>query len=106
MIVPTGARGARECWEERMHAVVVTVRVSNYSEARKTLNERVVPMVSGQPGFVTGVWLAPEEDGTGNSVAVFQTADQARSMADMVREVAPSDVTVEDVSVREVAAHA
>ena len=88
-----------------MHAVVVTVQVDNYDEARKTLNERVVPMVSGQPGFVSGVWLAPEE-GKGNSIAVFETADQARSMADMVRQVAPSDVTVEDVSVREVAAQA
>lgn len=88
-----------------MHAVVVTVQVDDYDEARKTLNERVVPMVSKQPGFVTGVWLAPE-DGKGNSIAVFETADQARSMADMVRQVAPSDVTVEDVSVREVAAQA
>ena len=88
-----------------MHAVYVTVQVNNYDEARKTLNERVVPMVSQQPGFVTGVWLAPE-DGKGNSIAVFETEDQARNMADMVREVAPSDVTVEDVSVREVAAHA
>ena len=88
-----------------MHAVVATVQVDNYDEARKTLNERVVPMVSGQPGFVTGVWLAPE-DGKGNSVAVFETLEQARNMADMVRQVAPSDVTVEDVSVREVAAQA
>ena len=88
-----------------MHAVYVTVQVNNYDEARKALNERVVPMVSQQPGFVTGVWLAPE-DGKGHSIAVFETEDQARSMADMVREVAPSDVTVEDVSVREVAAHA
>ena len=88
-----------------MHAVVVTVQIENYDEARKMLTEQVVPMVSGQPGFVTGVWLAPE-DGKGNSVAVFESEDQARAMADMVRQVAPSTVTVESVNVREVAAHA
>ena len=89
-----------------MHAVVVRVQVNNYEEARKTLTERVVPMVSGQPGFVSGVWLAPEDDGKGNSIAVFETEDQARNMADMVRDVAPPDVSIENVDVREVAAHA
>jgi hypothetical protein len=88
-----------------MHAVVVTVQVNNYDRARKDLNERVVPMVSGQPGFVSGVWLAPA-DGQGNSIAVFETEDQAQRMAEMVRQVAPAEVTIEDVSVREVAAHA
>lgn len=88
-----------------MHAVVVTVQVDNDVEARKTLNARVVPMVSGQPGFVCGVWLAPDQ-GKGNSIVVFETEDQARQMAEMVRQVAPAEVTVEDVSVREVAAQA
>lgn len=86
-----------------MHAVVVTVQVNNYEEARKRLNENVVPTVSARPGFVTGVWLAPE-DGKGLSVAVFETEEQARAMADVVRDVAPPDVNVEGVSVREVAA--
>ena len=88
-----------------MHAVVVTVQVDNEAEARKTLTERVVPMVSGQPGFVTGVWLAPE-DGKGHSVVVFETEDQAQQMAGMVRQVAPPDVTVDEVRVRQVAAQA
>ena len=88
-----------------MHAVAVKVQVNNYDEARKTLNERVVPMVSSQPGFVCGVWLAPA-DGKGNSIVVFETEEQARKMSEMVREVAPADVNVEDVSVHEVAAQA
>jgi hypothetical protein len=88
-----------------MHAVVVTVQVDNYEEARKALNERVVPTVSGLPGFVSGVWLAPD-DGKGNSIVVFETEEQARSASEMVRQTAPADVTVQDVSVREVAAHA
>ena len=92
--------------EQSMHAVVVTVQIDNYDEARKMLVERVVPMVSAQPGYVTGVWLAPGEDGKGNSVAVFETEEQAQAMAGMVRQVAPADVTVESVSVREVAAQA
>ena len=88
-----------------MHAVVVTVQVDNFEEARKNLVERVVPMVKGEPGFVSGVWLAPE-DGKGNSIVVFESEDQARAAADMVRERVPDEVTVESVTVREVAAQA
>jgi hypothetical protein len=37
-----------------MHAVFVTARISDMATARQELEERVVPAVSQEPGFVTG----------------------------------------------------
>ena len=88
-----------------MHAVVVKVRIQDDAAARAMLSERVVPMVSGAPGFVTGTWLDPQ-DGQGFSVAVFESEDAARAMSEQID--VPPDAPVELVSVelRAVAAHA
>jgi hypothetical protein len=87
-----------------MHGVVVRVSIQDRDGAVATLRERVVPAVSKAPGFVAGYWLGQEGDGL--SVAVFESEEAARAMADQVRSVAPEQVTVEDVEVREVVAHA
>lgn len=89
-----------------MHAVVVMVQVNDYDEARKALIDSVVARVSERPGFVTGVWLAPDDGGRGSSIVVWETADQAQVMADFVREMPPNEITVTDVSIREVIARA
>jgi hypothetical protein len=57
------------------------------------------------PGFVSGVWLDAGE-ARGHSVVVFETEEAAQRMAEQVRSVAPSSVTVEDVNVRPVVANA
>ena len=88
-----------------MHAVVVDVAIHDLEQARGELRERVVPMVSQAPGFVSGVWLDHGE-GKGHSIAVFETQDAANAMAEQVRSVAPAAVTVENVSVHEVVASA
>jgi hypothetical protein len=91
--------------EAVMHAVVVDVSINDMEQARQTLHEQVVPMVSKAPGFVSGYWL-DSDGGRGHSVAVFDDEAAASAMADQVRGFAPGAVTIEHVSVREVVAHA
>ena len=55
-----------------MHAVVVDVSVSDFDQARRELDESVVPGVSQAPGFVSGVWVALEGN-KGRSIVVFES---------------------------------
>jgi hypothetical protein len=89
-----------------MHAVVVRVKISDYTAARQHLRERVVPGVQQAPGFQSGVWLAPEGGGNGEglSIVTFDTEDNARQAAESVRPNVPPDVEVITIDVREVAA--
>jgi hypothetical protein len=88
-----------------MHAVVVDVAISDREQAQKELRERVVPMVSRSPDFVSGVWIAIDE-GHGHSVAVFETEEAANAMAEMVRGPGRAAVTIESIGVHEVVANA
>ncbi len=87
-----------------MYAVVVDVSITDVAEAQRELRERVVPMVTQLPGFVSGVWME-DGDGKGHSVVVVESKDIAESMAQQVRSASMS-VVVTDVSVHEVFAHA
>jgi hypothetical protein len=87
-----------------MHAVVVKVTINDEETADRFLKEEVVPRVSQAPGFVAGYWT--RKDNTGLSMAVFESEDGAREVADRASSMVPDAVTLEDVEVREVAAHA
>jgi heme-degrading monooxygenase HmoA len=87
-----------------MHGVVINVTIKDQDAAATELREQVVPRVSQAPGFVTGYWL--RKDDSGMSVVVFESEDAAQAMSEQIRSVAPDAVTVEDVEVREVVAHA
>ena len=81
------------------------VAIEDREAAQKALREQVVPGVSQAPGFVAGYWTA----GAGNdglSIVVFESEDVARAAGQMVRDNVPQGVSVEDVEVREVVAHA
>ena len=91
-----------------MHAIVVTVTISDYEAARQELHDRVIPTVKQMPGFVSGYWLAPS-DSKGLSIAVFDSEEHANAMAAQLRDGAfpvPDAVTFESVDVREVAGSA
>ena len=88
-----------------MHAVIVDVSINDMEQARRELHERTVPGASQAPGFVSGFWIDYGE-GKGHSVVVFESEDAARAAAERVRANAPEAVTVDDVSVHEVVAHA
>jgi hypothetical protein len=87
-----------------MHGVVVRVTIKDMDTAEKALRERVVPMVSQAPGFVTGYWL--RKDNTGLSFAIFETEDAARQASENIQSPDPDAVTVDEVELREVVASA
>jgi hypothetical protein len=91
-----------------MHAIVVTVTISDYEAARQELHAQVIPTVKQMPGFVSGYWLAPL-DSKGLSIAVFDSEENASAMAAQLRDGAlpvPDSVTFESIDVREVAGSA
>lgn len=87
-----------------MHAVVVRVAISESEAAEQELQERVVPQVRQAPGFVAGYWTRIGD--TGVSMVVFDSEDQARAMSERVGQNMPANVSLEDVQVGEVVAHA
>ena len=89
-----------------MHAVVVRVTIHDRDDAEQRLNADVVPRVSQAPGFQSGYWTW--KDNTGLSMAVFDSEDNANQAASRVREMTDGfeAVSLEDVEVREVVAHA
>lgn len=87
-----------------MHAVVVDVTVNDREASVATLREQVVPMVSSVPGFVAGYWMEAGPS-NGHSIAVFESEDAARAVAGRV-EAPDGNVTIDNVEVREVVAHA
>lgn len=87
-----------------MYAVVVKVSLSDAEAAQKELREQVVPRAKQAPGFVTGYWT--RKDNTGLSMIVFESEEQAQAMSERLPTMVPEHVTLEDVEVREVAAHA
>jgi hypothetical protein len=91
--------------EKAMHAAVVSSTVSDRDAAVNELTERFVPMVSGMPGFVAGYWVALP-DGKGASVVVFDSESELQALADRLASASRSAVTIDEVRVGEVVAHA
>jgi hypothetical protein len=87
-----------------MHAVVVKVAINDAESSERTLREQVVPQVSQAPGFVAGYWT--RKDNAGLSMVIMESEDAAKSMSERVPSIVPDTVTLEEVEVREVVAHA
>ncbi len=90
-----------------MHAVVVKVTISDREAAQQRLDQEVVPQVSQAPGFHAGYWTW--KDNTGLSMVIVDSEEAANQAAARVRDMVGSmegAVTLEDVEVREVVAHA
>jgi hypothetical protein len=87
-----------------VQAVVVKVTVSDTEAAEKHLHEQVVPGVSQAPGFVAGYWT--RKDNSGLAMVIFESEDAAKDMSERVPSMIPDVVTLEDVEVRNVVAHA
>ena len=89
-----------------MHAVVVRVNIKDRETAESQLKSEVVPRVSQAPGFKSGYWTW--KDGTGLAMAVFDSENEAKAASEQVPNLITnqSAVTLQDVEVREVVAHA
>ena len=87
-----------------MYAVITSVEVSDIETGLKQLREHVVPGASQAPGFVAGYWT--RKDDAGESMVVFESEEEAKAWAERLPSVVPDVVTIKDVDVREVVAHA
>ena len=86
-----------------MHAVIVSVKLSDNPDPT-VLREQVVPRVSELPGFVAGYWT--RDGGTGRSMVVFESEENAQAASDMVPSMVPEGTVIEGNTVAEVVAHA
>jgi len=88
-----------------MHAVVTTVNIApgEFENARKSLQETVVPRVSKAPGFVRGVWTVDTGRSTGTSMILFNTKSDAENAVQQMRSnPMPPGVTLNSAEIREV----
>lgn len=90
-----------------MQALLVNVTLHEREPAIAVLREQIVPRASKMPGFVAGYWIV-SDDNRGTDVLVFETADAAQAVAQIIEtEGPPTDaVTVDGIEVHEVVAHA
>jgi hypothetical protein len=91
-----------------MNALLVDVTINDREPARAVLREQVVPSALQAPGFVTGYWLASEDNPRGTSVLVFESAEAAQALARQIESNGPPTdaVTLDSLEIREVVAHA
>ena len=87
-----------------MHAVVVNVNINDRAAAERELRAQLVPWASQTPGFVTAYWTIKDDNGL--TMIVFESEDAANRMSEQVTAAVPGAMTLENVDVREVAAHA
>jgi hypothetical protein len=89
-----------------VHAVVVNVSISDREAAQRRLDQDVVPGVSQAPGFQAGYWTW--KNNSGLSMAIFDSEDAANQSADRARAMIEGNTAVSliNVEVREVVAHA
>jgi len=88
-----------------MHAVVTRVTIHDQDAADSFLKEQVVPRISAAPGFVAGYW-ARTGGNTGNSIAAFESEEQAQAVVDNFQQPPEGAVTVDVMEVGEVVASA
>jgi microsomal dipeptidase-like Zn-dependent dipeptidase len=63
-----------------MHAIVIHANIHDPAEARRGLDEEVIPMIKKARGFV-GAYFVALDDGQGVSIEVFETEAQAKAAA-------------------------
>jgi hypothetical protein len=89
-----------------MHAVVVRVSIQDFETAKKGLKENVIPAVTQAPGLVADYWTRSQDGSNGVAMVVFDSRESAEAASGPIRAGATDGVTVDDVEVREVVAHA
>jgi quinol monooxygenase YgiN len=86
-----------------MHAVVIRVTVKDPEAAVRSLHEEVVPGTKQAQGFVAGYWTRKGDEGL--AMVILESEEAAQQFRKQVDR--PQDqVTIDDVEVREVVAHA
>ena len=95
-----------------MYAMVGVFKMDtrHFDRQKQELDERIVPMVRHQPGFVSAIWSYDREAGRSFSVVAFDTENAARQLATLVKERTTiqndAGVQLESITVAEVIAEA
>ncbi len=93
-----------------MYAVLIEVDVSGVDRdsGLRGLREQIVPAIRQLPGFRSGTWLTGNEQGTALSLTLWESAENARVMAERFGPGSSpqATATVTRCEVREVAATA
>ena len=93
-----------------MKAVLVEVNVAGVERdaGLDGLRDRLVPAISGMPGFVSGTWLTGNKDGRGLSLTVWDSEEHAHAFAGQfdIGANPQAGAAVERCEIREVAATA
>jgi hypothetical protein len=63
-----------------MHAAIVHANISDLAEAKRGVDEVVLPTIKDAPGFIAAYFVAID-DPHGLSIGVFETEEQARASA-------------------------
>ena len=85
-----------------MHAVIVSVTITDGEEATTYLRDEIVPRVKQAPGFVAGYWVRIEDGDKGRGTIVFESEDAARAVAAQIGQEPGDAVTLDSVDVGEV----
>lgn len=88
-----------------MHAVIIDVTSTDWSAAQAELDDQIVPMVSGIPGFIAAYWVALSQD-SATSMLVFESEASAQALASQAESAPAGSVTTRRIEVGEVIAHA
>ena len=95
-----------------MHTMVGIFKMdtARYDRQKKELEERIVPLVKHQPGFVSATWSYDRQAGRSYSVVIFDSEGAARKMAAFVGEQSKQQndagVQLESITVAELLAEA
>jgi hypothetical protein len=85
-----------------MHAIIVSVSISDGEAATEHLRNEIVPQVKQAPGFVAGYWVRIQGGDKGRGTMVFETEDAARAVAEQITQNPGEAVTLDSVDVGEV----
>lgn len=91
-----------------MHVLAVNVRIDSgrEDEARRELEENVVPRVKQAPGLVAAYWMEPQ-NGFGYALIVFDSEEHANAAKQMAESgPRPDFITLNPPQVMAVIAHA
>jgi hypothetical protein len=85
-----------------MHAVIVSVTITDNDTATTILRNEIVPRVKQAPGFVAGYWVRVEGGDQGRGTIVFESEDAASAAASHITQDPGEGVTLDSVDVGEV----
>ena len=71
-----------------MHATVIHADIHDLAEAKRGIEEDVIPMMKNAPGF-KGAYFVAVDESHGLSIQVFETEEQARAAAPPEGAAAP-----------------